>query len=110
MIPVARLKDFDVSSGAMTFSQFRTSLSLAQPPEGGSILVALWYDAKGNWQKAHEIVQDLETREAAWIHAYLHRKEGDISNAQYWYHRAGQSLPHGSLEQEWEMIVRRFTG
>lgn len=94
----------------MTFEQFRSTLGSAQPPKGDAILTALWFDARGDWQKAHEIVQDLETREAAWIHAYLHRKEGDISNAQYWYRKAGQSLPQGSLEQEWEMIARRFTG
>jgi hypothetical protein len=94
----------------MDFAQFRKSLTNTDPPDGGEILMALWYDARGEWQKAHEIVQDLETREAAWIHAYLHRKEGDLSNAQYWYHRAGQSLPQGSFEQEWEMIARRFTG
>ena len=60
----------------MTFEQFKTSLTSGQPPDGGSILVALWFDAKGDWQKAHEIIQDIETNEAAWIHAYLHRKEG----------------------------------
>lgn len=94
----------------MTFEQFRKSLASPSPPDGDDILVALWYDARGDWHKAHEIVQDLETREATWIHAYLHRKEGDLSNAQYWYSRAGQSLPQGSLEQEWEMIARRCTG
>ena len=94
----------------MTFDQFKNSLSSSHPPQGRPILVALWHDAKGDWQKAHETVQDVETREAAWIHAYLHRKEGDLNNAEYWYRRAGQSLPQGSLEQEWEMIARRFTG
>ena len=94
----------------MTFEQFRKSVSGSHPPDEGEILRALWYDARGDWQKAHEIIQDLETRDAAWIHAYLHRKEGDLSNAQYWYRRAGQTLPQGSLEQEWEMIARRFTG
>jgi hypothetical protein len=94
----------------MNFNEFRSSLSSEQPPLGGPIVVALWHDAKGNWQKAHEIVQDMEDRDAAWIHAYLHRKEGDLSNAHYWYRKAGQSMPQGSLEQEWEMIARRFTG
>jgi hypothetical protein len=94
----------------MTFHQFRKCLSNNQPPDDGSILTALWYDARGDWNRAHEVVQDLETREAAWIHAYLHRKEGDVTNAQYWYRKAGQSMPQGSLEQEWEMIARRFTG
>lgn len=92
----------------MTFDQFKSSLSLDRPPESNDILTALWWDARGNWHKAHECVQDLDTRDAAWVHAYLHRKEGDLSNAQYWYRKAGQSLPQGSLEQEWEMIARRF--
>ena len=94
----------------MNFEQFRNSLTTNFPPKGGPILIALWHDAKGDWHKAHEIVQDMDTREAAWIHAYLHRKEGDLTNAEYWYRKAGQSLPQGSLEQEWEMIARRFTG
>lgn len=92
----------------MTFDEFKRTLQAKQPPDGGNILQALWYDARDNWNKAHELVQDLDTNEAAWIHAYLHRKEGDLSNAQYWYRRAGQSMPQGSLEQEWEMIARRF--
>jgi hypothetical protein len=95
---------------SMKFDQFRKSLKEEKPPEGDTILIALWHDARGDWHRAHDIVQDLETRDAAWIHAYLHRKEGDLTNAQYWYRKAGQSVPQGSLEQEWEMIARRFIG
>ena len=68
-------------------------------------LKALWYDAKGDWQKAHTLIQDVEDKNAAWIHAYLHRKEGDIFNADYWYRRAGKSRPDISLEKEWEQIA-----
>ena len=69
---------------------------------------ALYWDKKGNWTKAHEIIQDLETKEAAWIHAYLHRKEGDEWNAGYWYRRAGQDFYKGSLEQEWIILWNHF--
>jgi hypothetical protein len=68
-------------------------------------LKALWFDAKGDWQKAHILIQDVEDKNAAWIHAYLHRKEGDIFNADYWYRRAGKSRPDISLEKEWEQIA-----
>ena len=71
-------------------------------------MISLWHDAKGNWNKAHELIQDLETKEAARIHAYLHRKEGDRSNASYWYHRANATMPAYSLEQEWGELVKEF--
>ena len=70
-----------------------------------SYLNALWYDAKGEWDKAHEMVQDIDDNNASWIHAYLHRKEGDTANADYWYSRAGKKRPSLSLEKEWEEIV-----
>ncbi len=69
---------------------------------------ALEEDQKGNWEAAHELVQDLSTSEAAWIHAYLHRKEGDSSNARYWYSRAGKTFFEGSLEDEWQMLRKHF--
>ena len=69
---------------------------------------ALYWDKKEDWQKAHEIVQDLESSEAAWIHAYLHRKEGDEFNAGYWYRRAGKEFCKGTLDQEWESLWRHF--
>ena len=71
-------------------------------------LKALYWDKKGNWTKAHEIIQDLETKEAAWIHAYLHRKEGDEWNAGYWYRRAHQEFFKGSLDQEWSLLWNHF--
>jgi hypothetical protein len=68
-------------------------------------LAALWWAAKGDWDKAHRIVQDEATREAAWVHAYLHRVEGDLGNAGYWYRQAGQPVARDSLEIEWERIA-----
>lgn len=67
-------------------------------------LSALWHEARGNWVRAHEIVQDLDGKEAAWIHAYLHRKEGDLWNARYWYDRAGRDESKCSFDVEWQMI------
>ncbi|CAN5462514.1 hypothetical protein BH11BAC3_BH11BAC3_31420 [soil metagenome] len=91
-------------------STFKESLSGNKPPENASVyLKALWYDANGNWNKAHELIQDIDNESAAWIHAYLHRKEGDISNAGYWYRRAGKNNYTGSLDKEWEELVEAFS-
>jgi hypothetical protein len=91
----------------MTFDQFKESLSSDLPPGSFSgYLKALWYDAKNDWKKAHNIIQDIEDTTASWIHAYLHRKEGDIGNADYWYHRAGRKRSAISLEEEWADIVK----
>jgi hypothetical protein len=68
-------------------------------------LQSLWFDAKGEWQRAHEVIQDEPDKDSAWIHAYLHRREGDIWNADYWYRRAGKKRPDISLQQEWDQIV-----
>ena len=65
----------------------------------------MWWDAKGDWHRAHEIAQDIESETGSLVHAYLHRKEGDAGNAGYWYRRAGRPVCSGSLEQEWEAIV-----
>ena len=90
----------------MELSAFKASLIDSQPPAGISVyLEALWYDAKRDWNKAHKLVQDIEDRNAAWIHAYLHRKEGDTVNADYWYRRAGKQRAVVSLDEEWEQIV-----
>jgi len=70
---------------------------------------ALYWDQQGDWDQAHEIVQDLLSREAAWIHAYLHRKEGDEWNAGYWYRTAGMEFFKGSLVEEWEMLWEEMT-
>jgi hypothetical protein len=72
-------------------------------------LRALEADKSGNWEQAHELIQHLPTQEAAWIHAYLHRKEGDRWNAQYWYDRAGKSFFEGSLEEEWDQIYQALS-
>ena len=93
----------------MSFASFTETLQEKEPPQSASnYLKALWYDAKGEWDKAHVLIQDIEDKDAAWIHAYLHRREGDAGNADYWYRRAGKSRPAVSLEKEWEDIVKAF--
>lgn len=77
----------------------------AAPTDLRAEVIALWHDAQGDWRQAHAVVQDLETREAAWVHAYLHRKEGDDSNARYWYTRASQPFFRGTLDEEWTHIA-----
>jgi hypothetical protein len=96
----------------MTFDQFRASLkTAAKPPARMSApLRALWLDGKGDWAAAHGTVDNLETKEAARVHAYLHRVEGDRDNARYWYGRAGVKPATNALEGEWEELVRAFLG
>ena len=90
----------------MTLSDFTASCAAASPPAGLSApLEALWWAAKGDWDKAHKIVMNEESADAAWVHAYLHRVEGDLGNAGYWYRQAGQPVAKDSLEAEWERIV-----
>jgi hypothetical protein len=90
----------------MDLSAFKQSLTGDFPPENLSAnATALWYDGKGDWEKAHQVVQDRTEKDAAWIHAYLHRKEGDTRNADYWYNRAGKNRPDISLQDEWERIA-----
>jgi hypothetical protein len=94
----------------MTYDEFISSLSSAQPPQNiPDILLALWYDGKNDWDGSHNIAQEIEDKNGSWVHAYLHRKEGDLSNARYWYSRAGKTEPNMSLKQEWESLVRHFT-
>jgi hypothetical protein len=93
----------------MTLAEFKSTLGQAAPPTDLSFqLEALWHDGAGNWERSHEVVQDMNGPDAAWIHAYLHRKEGDISNAKYWYSRANKSLPSLSLTDEWQTLVLHF--
>jgi hypothetical protein len=66
---------------------------------------ALWFDARGEWSRAHSLAQNVEDRDGAWVHAYLHRKEGDPDNAAYWYRRAGKPIHTGTLDNEWREIV-----
>ncbi|HXQ80109.1 MAG TPA: hypothetical protein VN775_02265 [Opitutaceae bacterium] len=68
-------------------------------------LLALWHDARGDWAAAHESAQREETADGAWVHAYLHRKEGDAGNAAYWYRRAGRPPPKCGIEAEWRQIA-----
>lgn len=89
----------------MTLHEFKESLKLDQPPPDLTVAIAgLWWDAKGDWTRAHESAQQDEGVAGAWVHAYLHRKEGDTSNAGYWYGRAGKSPARTSFEQEWVEI------
>lgn len=89
----------------MTLAHFHSSLADAAPPSFSSALQGLWWDAKGDWAKAHECAQAQDDADGAWVHAYLHRKEGDLANADYWYRRAGRRRPAGAVGQEWEEIV-----
>jgi hypothetical protein len=91
----------------MTLEEFRESLTATEPPAGLTLaLVGLWWDAKGDWKQAHESAQQDEGVEGSWVHAYLHRKEGDKNNAAYWYRRAGRTMSPEPLEAEWLEIVR----
>ncbi len=95
----------------MNYTHFTQSLQEEVPPAGISPeLQSLWYDGKDNWHQAHEIAQDIPRPNGAWIHAYLHRKEGDQWNANYWYRQAGRKSPGLSLKEEWEALVRHFLG
>ncbi|MEP6747203.1 MAG: hypothetical protein ABJB86_05740 [Bacteroidota bacterium] len=91
----------------MEFDEFSKSIISAEPPEMlNPYALAMWYDARGDWEAAHSIVQDLQDKTAARIHAYLHRKEGDTGNAGYWYSRAARQMPTVTVEKEWEEIVK----
>jgi hypothetical protein len=92
-------------------ADFRSSLQDAAPaPELNAPLAALWWAAKGQWDEAHKIVQDEETADAAWVHAYLHRVEGDLGNAGYWYRRADKPTAQDGLNVEWGRIVSTLLG
>jgi hypothetical protein len=87
----------------MTFSELK---QLAGPPVNESLVIqALWHDARGDWEAAHGCAQDDHSAMGSWMHAYLHRKEGDIGNARYWYIQAGRPVFHGTLAEEWEALA-----
>ncbi len=91
----------------MNFSAFVDTISGTTPPLGLPVsLVSLWYDAKNDWASAHDLINDLDDKDAAWVHAYLHRKEGDTGNAGYWYRRAGKEICHTPLQEEWASIAK----
>lgn len=104
--------DSPASPPRLDFDAFAASLAAEAPPEGLSgALRALWWDAKGNWAKAHAAAQEREGDPAHdWVHAYLHRKEPDLANAAYWYRRAGRAMPRGDLAEEWREITRALLG
>jgi len=90
----------------MTLDELRATLGSTAPPASmPAPIVALWHDARGDWDAAHRVAQDIDDEDGAWIHAYLHRKEGDIGNAGYWYRRAGRAAASGSLDDEWAAIA-----
>jgi hypothetical protein len=90
----------------MTLNDFRQSLIESKPPAGIAFALAgLWWDAKGDWTRAHESAQKDEGEHGSWVHAYLHRKEGDQGNAEYWYDRAGKPVCREPLDAEWISIV-----
>jgi hypothetical protein len=90
----------------MSPEEFRASVAKDAPPHGLSApLTALWWDAKGDWARGHDLVNELETKDGMAVHAYLHRKEGEAWNADYWYQRAGRGFHRATLEAEWEALV-----
>jgi hypothetical protein len=89
----------------MTLDDFKATLSDDTPPQVSAALVALWQDAKGDWEAAHGTAQDIDDQTGSWVHAYLHRKEGDEGNAAYWYRRAAQPVARDTLPAEWDRIV-----
>lgn len=93
----------------MNSKSFEASLVLESPdPALSIILKSLWYDGRGDWDQAHALIDQLGDRDSAWVHAYLHRKEGDIWNADYWYTRAKKTRPNCSLDEEWANLVEYF--
>jgi hypothetical protein len=99
------------SDSRTDLTAFCDSTAAAAPPAGlGEPLRALWWDRKGDWTKAHEAAQEDEGPAGCWVHAYLHRKEGDLGNAGYWYRRAGKPVATGGLDEEWQAIAGALLG
>ena len=94
----------------MTIKDYEAAVSKGgQPPEGLSpLLRALWLDRQGDWDTAHRITQDIDGADAAWVHAYLHRKGGDQENARYWYRQAGRRESAEALQVEWSAIAEHL--
>ncbi len=93
----------------MTLDEFLKSIDDSRPPAGFSeTLTSLWWDKKGDWDTAHTIAQSIPTTQGSAVHAYLHREEGVLWNADYWYSRAGRQRPSISLEEEWKMLVEEM--
>jgi hypothetical protein len=94
----------------MDATELRATLGGENPPDDLSVpLQALWWDGKGDWARAHGLVDELETKDAMAVHAYLHRKEGVEWNADYWYKRAGRAFHRPALDDEWSALVEGLT-
>ena len=108
---MAVLDTMEAEPTIMTLDDFRASLAARTPPRGLSKeLQALWHEANGGWDSAYKIVQSQKGKAAAAVHAYLHRREGNLSNADYWYERAGSERLRGPLEKEWQALVTELLG
>lgn len=92
----------------MSVDEFRQSTGGSPPPDLSGALLGLWHDARGDWTAAHEAAQRDETPNGAWVHAYLHRREGEPGNAAYWYQRAGHPFPKCGIEAEWSQIAGKL--
>jgi hypothetical protein len=93
----------------LTLHEFRQSVALGAPAQNLTpALTALWWAQKGEWDKAHELIMNEANGEGAWVHAYLHRLEGDLGNARYWYRQAGRQMPAGPLDREWDTIAEEL--
>jgi hypothetical protein len=90
----------------VTLDQLKASVRSGTAPDVPPLLRALWHDARGDWDAAHRLAQDVDDDAGAWVHAYLHRKEGDAGNAAYWYDRAHQPVATDALDSEWERLAR----
>jgi hypothetical protein len=90
----------------MTLDELKASIAGDEPPSlQPATIQALWHDARGDWDRAHQIAQEIDDPDGSWVHAYLHRKEGDLANASYWYRRAGRIRPSAPLSEEWAHIA-----
>jgi hypothetical protein len=89
----------------MTLEEFEATVKAAAPPAVSPALLALWHSARGEWHAAHRVAQDVPGRDGAWVHAHLHRQEGDLGNARYWYRQAGTEEATDALEVEWRRIA-----
>jgi len=97
-------------SAPMSVDEFKGSTQGAPPAGLSGALLALWHDARGDWDAAHEAAQRAQTPQGAWVHAYLHRKEGDLANAAHWYRRSGRPPAAGALGAEWDQIAGELLG
>ncbi len=102
--------DLEVASADMTLEEFKATVNASNPPSVSTALQALWYDAHGDWERAHEVADSVESEATAWVHAYLHRKEAKPDNASYWYRLAKQPDATGSFEAEWDRIATVLLG